>query len=85
MSHPMTLSQVIDFAEQLPAQEQKQLADVLLREAGGEQPVQRAGRKWSENRGSAEYPLCGEDAQQWVSRTRAESDEHRDARRRSEA
>jgi hypothetical protein len=77
----MTLSQVIALAEQLPAQEQKQLADVLLRKASGEQPVQHTGRKWSEIRGSAEHPLCGEDAQHWVSRTRAESDEQRDVRR----
>ena len=36
------------------------------------------GRKWSEVRGSVEHPLFGEDAQAWVSRTRAESDDHRE-------
>lgn len=30
-------------------------------------------RRWSEIAGKAPYPLAGEDAQQWVSRTRQES------------
>jgi hypothetical protein len=35
-----------------------------------EKPVSR--RRWLELRGAAAYPLLGEDAQQWVSRTRQE-------------
>lgn len=35
-----------------------------------EKPVPR--RLWRELRGAAAYPLLGEDAQQWVSRTRQE-------------
>ncbi|MCU0571988.1 MAG: hypothetical protein MUC41_03240 [Syntrophobacteraceae bacterium] len=34
-------------------------------------------RKWSEIRGTAPYPLTLEDAQDWISRTRAESDANR--------
>jgi hypothetical protein len=34
-------------------------------------------RKWSDLRGMAMAPLMGEDAQEWVSRTRQEGDEHR--------
>jgi len=30
--------------------------------------------------GTAPYPLCGEDAQKWVSRTRGEADERRGKR-----
>lgn len=37
-----------------------------------------AGRSWSEIAGAAEYPLTGEDAQAWVTRTRREGDEHRE-------
>jgi len=33
-------------------------------------------RKWSEICGLVPYPLFGEDAQDWVSRTRHESDEN---------
>ena len=38
----------------------------------------RADRSWSEIAGAAEYPLTGEDAQAWVTRTRREGDEHRE-------
>jgi len=38
----------------------------------------RAGRSWSEIAGAATYPLAGEDAQAWVTRTRREGDEHRE-------
>jgi len=37
----------------------------------------RKGRRWSEAAGIATYPLVGEDAQQWVTRTRQEGDEER--------
>ncbi len=37
-----------------------------------------AGRpRWEDYAGSAPHPLCGQDAQDWVSRTRQESDEAR--------
>jgi hypothetical protein len=34
-------------------------------------------RKWGEIAGTAPYPLVGEDAQVWVSRTRLEDDQER--------
>ncbi|GIV15803.1 MAG: hypothetical protein KatS3mg022_1238 [Armatimonadota bacterium] len=34
-------------------------------------------RRWAEIAGKAPYPLTGEDAQQWVSRTRCDADEQR--------
>lgn len=38
----------------------------------------RKGRpRWEDFGGKALSPLCGEDAQQWVTRTRQESDQHR--------
>jgi hypothetical protein len=33
--------------------------------------------RWEDYAGSAPYPLCGEDAQAWVTRTRQESEEAR--------
>ena len=38
----------------------------------------RAGRAWSEIEGAAKFPLAGEDAQAWVTRTRREGDERRE-------
>jgi hypothetical protein len=35
------------------------------------------GRQWREIRSAAPYPLLGEDARTWVSRTRREGDEDR--------
>jgi hypothetical protein len=40
--------------------------------------------KWSDLRGMATAPLMGEDAQEWVSRTRREGDEHRESSLRAE-
>ena len=42
---------------------------------------QRPRRKWQEILGAAAEPLAGEDAQTWITRTRRESDEHREQRR----
>lgn len=36
------------------------------------------GRAWSEIEGAATFPMVGEDAQAWVTRTRREGDEHRE-------
>jgi hypothetical protein len=78
MSH-LTLPEVAALAAQLPAAERKQLAETILRELATESTPTRAAqrRTWREIRGSAPYPLCGEDAQAWVSRTRRESDAQR--------
>ena len=34
--------------------------------------------KWSDLKGMASYPLANEDAQEWVSQTRREGNEHRE-------
>jgi hypothetical protein len=41
------------------------------------EPV-KSTRKWSDIKGMATTPLMGEDAQEWVSRSRREGDEHRE-------
>lgn len=41
-------------------------------------------RRWSDLRGMAVAPLMGEDAQEWVSRTRLSGDEHRERLLRSD-
>lgn len=77
MDQTAALPQLIAQATQLPADEQRQLAEILLRNLAARRDKLRPGRKWSEIRGAAPYPLCGEDAQRWVSRTREESDQGR--------
>jgi hypothetical protein len=79
MPDKITLTQVAALAAQLPPAEQKQLAESLLHDLASDSattPPRR--RSWREIRGSVPYPLCGEDAQAWVSRTRRESDEQRE-------
>jgi hypothetical protein len=40
--------------------------------------------QWGDLKGMATAPLMGEDAQEWVSRTRREGDEHRESLLRAE-
>jgi len=40
-------------------------------------PESKPRRKWSDLRGMLPYPACGEDAQEYVSRCRRETDESR--------
>ena len=72
------LTEIMQRAERLDADEQLQLiayvANLARRGADGS-PVRRS---WLEIAGTAPYPLLGEDAQAWVSRTRRESDERRE-------
>jgi len=44
----------------------------------------KPARKWSDIRGALPYPAFGEDAQEWVSRTRREGDERREQALRGE-
>jgi hypothetical protein len=43
-----------------------------------------SNRKWSDLKGMVAAPLMGEDAQEWVSRTRREGDEDRERLLRAE-
>ena len=75
----MTTETVDDLrrkAETLTADEQLQLASFLVELARKAYP-HATPRKWRELQGRAQYPLAGEDAQAWVSRTRREADERR--------
>jgi hypothetical protein len=79
MPEPITLEAVAGLAAQLPPAQQKQLAESILQQlASGSQPPGARRRSWREIRGSVPYPLCGEDAQAWVTRSRQESEEQRE-------
>jgi hypothetical protein len=70
-------------AELLTVDEQLRLVAYLAEKARAAYPPTKPRRKWAEIRGAAPYPLLGEDAQAWVSRTRQEGDEHRERQWRS--
>jgi hypothetical protein len=75
MNISITLPQVAALAAQLPPAERKQLAEAILNDLAA--PA-TPGRSWRDIRGAVPHPLCGEDAQDWVTRSRAESDDQRE-------
>ena len=72
------LSQIIRQIESLPLDDQLDLIAYLAKKARQQYQASPPRRRWSEIRGLASYPLLGEDAQVWVSRTRHEGDERRE-------
>lgn len=80
MADHVTLEQVEALAAQLPEADQLRLAERILRgkDAASQPPPGTRKRSWEEIRGAVAYPMCGEDAQEWVSRGRREADEHRE-------
>lgn len=74
-----TLENLIEQTIELTADEKLQLAAHLLEQARRDFAGSRPRRRWAEIAGAAfsSYPLFGEDAQEWVSRTRQESDQKR--------
>jgi hypothetical protein len=61
----------------LPLTDKLLLLEVIARETAAEAEV-TGQYSWRDIRGIVPYPLCGEDAQAWVTRTRREGDEHRE-------
>ena len=76
----MTASTLDDLkrqADSLSPDEQLRLAEYLVSRARAVRA--RPSGRWQDLCGIAPGLLGGEDAQEWVSRTRRESDEHRQA------
>ena len=67
------LDELIRRVERLSQRDRLRLVEHLSRKVSPE----TAGRQWREICGAAPYPMLGEDAQTWVSRTHREGDEHR--------
>jgi type II secretory pathway pseudopilin PulG len=63
--------ELLKQADALSADEQLTLASRLIEQA--RRKSQPAHRRWLDAVGLAPYPLVGEDAQAWVTRTRQES------------
>jgi hypothetical protein len=72
------LERIIKKIGLLTPEEQLRLLAYLSEKAHKTNQVTRPHRLWKELYGAASYPLAGEDAQQWISRTRDEADKHRD-------
>lgn len=80
----LLLQDLLRQVEQLAPEERleliRQVAESLKKSGAIAQPKPR----WSDLKGLAPYPMLGEDAQEWVSRTRREADEHRERALRGE-
>jgi hypothetical protein len=76
-----TLIQLLNQSASLSADEQLELAARLIEQARKRATTPR--RKWLDVMGAAPYPLAGEDAQAWVTRTRQEGEGEREQQWRS--
>jgi hypothetical protein len=72
------LEGLIKQADALTLDEQLSLIAHLAEKARQASQAHTPRRKWREIRGVVAYPMCGEDAQAWVSRSRREADEQRE-------
>ena len=72
------LKELKEKAGTLSTEENLDLIAHLLNKVRTAQMGSAGRRKWSEIYGKAPYPLTGEDAQAWVTKSRKESDEKRE-------
>ncbi len=68
---------VLKEAESLERQDQLLLVEQLIAHLRASDAPAKPRPRWEDLAGTAPYPLCGEDAQEWVTRTRQESDDRR--------
>jgi hypothetical protein len=82
----LLVDRVLSEIEQLSLAEQMQVLEHLVQQMKQSipVPVKPKKHKLSEFSGIVKYPMLGEDAQEWVSRTRREGDEHRERLLRGE-
>lgn len=69
------VAEILKEIESLSSDEQRELVERLARQGTSSNTAEAP--KWADIRGSATYPMMGEDAQAWVTRTRREADERR--------
>ena len=72
--------EIVEQAEKLVPEEQLYLIALLASQAQRVHSPVVPRRQWREICGAAPYPLVGEDAQVWVSRSRHEDSEARERR-----
>lgn len=71
------LIELLHKSASLSADEQLELAALLIEQAR-KKKAHAPRRKWLDVIGASPYPLTGEDAQAWVTRTREEGDAGRE-------
>lgn len=71
---------ILREAKHLPPDDQRKLIEQLEARLRARQETGKKRPRWEDLAGTAPYPLCGEDAQQWVTRTRKEADDRRKVR-----
>jgi len=74
----MSTERLEDLVKQSDSLTPTEQMDLLIHLAEKVRHSQKPARSFRDIRGTAPYPLVGEDAQEWVSRTRQEWDEHRE-------
>ncbi|MEC4812720.1 MAG: hypothetical protein SAK29_05520 [Scytonema sp. PMC 1069.18] len=79
-----SLEKILSEIEQLTPDEQLTVMGHLVEHVKKHITPAQPKRPWSVLKGMAPYPLLGEDAQEWVSRTRREADKHRERLLRGE-
>jgi hypothetical protein len=77
MADTVTYEQVAALAARLSPEDRLRLAQEL--DQSVERPAKGPPAQWADVAGSVPHPLCGEDAQAWVSRSRREDDERAEA------
>lgn len=78
------LEKICSEIEQLTPEEQLTVMGYIVERVKKHVTQPQPKLKWSDLKGMAPYPLFGEDAQEWVSRTRQEGSEHRERLLRGE-
>ena len=63
------------YVKMLTKDEQQRLCELLNTQLASS--IENPAKFWRDFAGIAPYPLAGEDAQAWLSRSRREDDEHR--------
>jgi hypothetical protein len=79
-----SLEKILNEIEKLTPEEQLTVMGHLVERVKKHITQAQPKRSWSDLKGMAPYPLLGEDAQEWVSRTRRFGDEHRERLLRGE-
>ena len=79
-----SLERILTEIEQLTPEEQLTVMGHLVERVKKHITQGQPKRKWSDLKGIAPYPLLGEDAQEWVSRTRREGNDHQEGLLRGE-
>lgn len=75
--NPPLLDHLIKQLDLLSPEQQLQLIAHMAGNLSKVYPQHKPARKWREVCGAVAYPCLGEDAQEWITKSREEDDTHR--------